>query len=134
MQHYYTLCTRQRQVDTHYHHESMYKIYSKCYIWSILFCFFVNCLGSVHLPPCRSHQIEHKYKNKESGKMFTSIEKSKKNVPCWKDKDFFGNSDPYVVISRPYIGERLCNGLTSGTKQVTLDMKHILIISWILSD
>ena len=35
-----------------------------------------------------------------------------------KDKDFFGKSDPYVVISRPNMGGGFTSILTSETKQV----------------
>ena len=35
-----------------------------------------------------------------------------------KDKDFFGKSDPYVVISRPDMGGGFSKILTSETKEV----------------
>ena len=41
-----------------------------------------------------------------------------------KDKDFFGKSDPYVVISRPNLGGGFEMILTSETKQVKLDFKN----------
>ena len=35
-----------------------------------------------------------------------------------KDKDFFGKSDPYVIISRPLMGGGFAQVLKSETKQV----------------
>merc|ERR1711942_30472 len=38
-----------------------------------------------------------------------------------KDKDFFGKSDPYVIISRPLMGGGFAQVLKSETKQNTLN-------------
>ena len=42
-----------------------------------------------------------------------------------KDKDFFGKSDPYVVISRPNMGGGFEMILTSETKQVKLGLTNM---------
>ena len=51
-----------------------------------------------------------------------------------KDKDFFGKSDPYVVISRPNLGGGFEMILTSETKQAILDTIHVLTRSLIFSN
>ena len=45
-----------------------------------------------------------------------------------KDKDFFGKSDPYVIISRPLMGGGFAQVLKSETKQVKQDIGSYFLI------